>query len=110
MGRDSDTFSRSTSHEETTYSLVKKSSDNYVFNDCLTVYCCATSKYFDTEKYFNFYINEPHFAHFVYAEGQLWCGLMLREKEEPETLEKSTVTYIWRLVEPDAEKSDNYNY
>ena len=40
----------------------------------------------------------------------MWCGLMLREKEEPETLEKSTVTYIWRLVEPDAEKSYNYNY
>ena len=48
--------------------------------------------------------------HFNYADGKLWCGLMLREKEELETLEKSTVTYIWRLVEPDAEKSYNYNY
>ena len=33
---------------------------------------------------------------------------MLREKEEPEMLEKSTVTYIWRSVEPDAGKSYNY--
>ena len=71
VGQGSDTFFRSTINVETTYSWVKKSSDNYAFNDCLTIHCCTTSKYFDTEKSFKLYINQPHIEHFDYADGQL---------------------------------------